>query len=159
MARRTQTITIEEEGRDKGKIFILTEMPAAQADEWVTRAMNLLGESAPLNGELAGGAGSADLATLSLRGLAQLRALQDPSLYAWRDCVKWQPQDSKLMPQAIHWDSAACQIEEIRTITRLRMAVLELHTGFFSPENDMTSESRSPTIATGSSPTKISRPR
>ena len=44
MARKEIEITIEE-GRDAGKTFKITEMPAVPADRWVTRALCLLGKS------------------------------------------------------------------------------------------------------------------
>jgi hypothetical protein len=45
MARKTKTITIDEDNRDNGKTFILVEMPARQAEEWGTRAMLALARS------------------------------------------------------------------------------------------------------------------
>lgn len=39
MARKTQKITISREGRDKGKTFLITEMPAFQAEQWGSRAI------------------------------------------------------------------------------------------------------------------------
>jgi hypothetical protein len=45
MARKTKTITIDEDNRDTGKTFILVEMPARQAEEWGTRAMLALARS------------------------------------------------------------------------------------------------------------------
>ena len=34
MARKTQTYTIDSGGRDKGKTFLITEMPATKAEDW-----------------------------------------------------------------------------------------------------------------------------
>jgi hypothetical protein len=160
MPRRTQTITIEEEGRDKGKVFILTEMPATQGEKWAMQLMYLLTQTGvPLDAGLLS-SGMSGLATaVSTAGVALLRALQDSSLDAWRDCVRYQHEPNHPL-QPINWDSAACQIEEIKTIGQLRMAVIELHTAFFSPESLSTSASRSPApIPTGSLPTRMSRPR
>ena len=42
MARKTKTITLEK-GRDKGKSFLITEMPVTRADKWANKAIcNLL---------------------------------------------------------------------------------------------------------------------
>ena len=42
MARKTKTITLEK-GRDKGKSFLITEMPVTRADKWANKALcNLL---------------------------------------------------------------------------------------------------------------------
>lgn len=42
MSRRDATITIQHEGRDKGKTFTIQEMPAARAEEFFIRCMMLL---------------------------------------------------------------------------------------------------------------------
>jgi len=39
MARKTATVTISAEGRDKGKTFFLTEMSAERSEEWGERAL------------------------------------------------------------------------------------------------------------------------
>ena len=38
MARKTKTITLEK-GRDKGKSFLITEMPVTRADKWANTAL------------------------------------------------------------------------------------------------------------------------
>lgn len=167
MGRRTKIVTIEDEwvahpdpeksgekllrpaGRDKGKVFLLTEMPAVQADEWVTQAQFLMTQAMRECDAL--GLSETD----NLRVVAQGRALKDPSLRAWWGCVAYQ-HDPKHAPQAIV-QGPACQIDEIATINTLLREVYELHTGFFSDESPSTSGSPS-TIQTGSSPTKMSRP-
>jgi hypothetical protein len=160
MGRHTETITIQDEGRDKGKVFVLTEMPATAAEKWATQALYLLAQSGVSISEKqhqAGMSGLAGALSKAAGGIGQLKALQDPSLDAWWDCVKY-VHDPKHMPQAIN-QGEACQIEEIKTVTFLRMQVLRLHTAFFSPESPSTSESPSPETPTGSSPTRISRLR
>ena len=42
MARKTKIVTIAAEGRDYGKSYLLTEMPALKAEKWATRAMMAL---------------------------------------------------------------------------------------------------------------------
>ena len=37
--RKETFVTIETEGRDQGKVYKITEMPAAQAEWWGTRFM------------------------------------------------------------------------------------------------------------------------
>ena len=160
MSRRVKTITIEEEGRDKGKVFVLTEMPATVAEVWATQAIELLLKAgADVSAEAQAAGGMQALAGTPITGVAQLRALQDPSLAAWWDCVRYE-HASNLPPQPI-LQGAACQIEELKTISQLRMEVLRLHTDFFSDEKGSTSASPShPTPRpTGSSPTRISHPR
>lgn len=38
MARKVEQVVIEAEGREQGKTFILTEMPAIVAERWATQA-------------------------------------------------------------------------------------------------------------------------
>src|ERR1700689_724443 len=94
--RRIETVTITAEGRDKGKIFTIKEMPAWQAEEWFTRAVLLLARSGlevPSDimdrGPMAFVAMTAGLA---LSGLS--RAHYDdvkPLLVQMMDCVAYNP--------------------------------------------------------------------
>ena len=45
MPRRTKTYVIADENRDKGKMFLLTEMPALQAEKWAIRAFLALAKA------------------------------------------------------------------------------------------------------------------
>lgn len=149
MARKSETLTIpgtrsESPGaRDNGKTFVLTEMSAIQGERWATQALSLLsnaGLSLPRGAEDAGMAG---LAAAPLAALPALKALQDPSLDAWWECVKYQHMPKHPL-QAI-FPGEACQIEEIATVNLLRMKVLEMHIGFFSQGNPSTSGAHSAT--------------
>ncbi len=139
MARKTETITITDEGRDQGKVFVLTEMAAIAGERWATQALFLLGQAGSNVPEWAQGegAGMAGFASVRLGGLPALKALQDPSLDAWWDCVQYQHAQNQ-MPQKI-FAGSACQIEEIATINLLRMKVLELHVSPFLPVSRSTS--------------------
>lgn len=122
--------------RDNGKTFVLTEMSAVAADEWLTQYGYLTVravEEFPAVEE-----GSATSKVL------QARVLKDPSLGAWRDCVRYQHAPNHPL-QPINWDSEACQIEEVATINLLLAEVYELHTGFFTAGSDSTSDSPSAT--------------
>jgi hypothetical protein len=163
MARRDTTIVIGEDGgRDKGKTFILTEMPATAGEKWAMQLMYLMQQNGvDLSPQAAssGMAGLADALSAKKReqALAMGRALGDPSLAAWWDCVRYQHAPGHPLQKIEQGD--ACQIEEIKTIASLRMEVVKLHTDFFPDDSVSTTESRSPAIPTGSSPTRISRPR
>jgi hypothetical protein len=157
MARRTVNVTIEEEGRDKGKTFVLTEMPATVGEKWAMQLMHLMLEAGAPIGEEEIAGGMAALASIP-GGIRMARALQDPSLDGWWDCVRYQHAANHPL-QAIN-QGAACQIEEIATITHLRMEVVKLHTDFFPAASPSTTDSHSPArTATGSLPTRTSRPR
>lgn len=145
MARRKETITIETPGRDLGKVFIVTEMPATVGERWASQALFLirkqLGEVVEDSADPEQGMSDLAATGATLGGMQQvalLKALQDPSLDGWWDCVRYQ-HNPKHEPQPIYQD-ARCQIEEISTITQLRIAVLGLHTAFFSAADASTSE-------------------
>lgn len=157
MARRTETITIEDEGRDKGKTFIVTEMPAIAGERWAAQLLKLViaaGATLPDGAEQAGMEG---LAAITNMGLPLLTAMLDPALDVWWSFVAYQHAPN-LPVQPIN-QGDTCQIEEMATVTRLRVEFLKLHTGFFSPEKASTTGSPSRAIPTGSSPTRMSRPR
>lgn len=42
MVRRIKDIRIEEEGRDQGKLFRITEMSAFDTEAWATRSINAI---------------------------------------------------------------------------------------------------------------------
>lgn len=143
--RHTKLLQISDEGRDKGKTFVLHEMPADQGDIWATQALCLLEEAGIVIPEEAKENGMAGLASVGLdSGARQLRALQHPSLISMWEYVKYQPPDSRLPQQPI-FDGANSQIEEIRTRTQIRAAFLKLHTDFFSPgEGHKSADSTAP---------------
>ena len=153
--RRSVPITITDEGRDQGKVFIVTEMPAIQGEQWASQLLSLILKSGVNIPDLPeADSGMAGLASLGDAAAPLLAVLHDPSLDAWWGCVKYEHKPN-LPPQAI-MQGDACQIEEIRTIQTLRIEVLKLHTGFFSRANRSSSASPSPT-PTGSLPTRTSR--
>jgi hypothetical protein len=141
VARKTETVVIHEEGRDKGKTFIVTEMPAIPGERWATQALTLIAKAGAEMPKGAEEAGMAGLAVAPLTNLHVLRALQDPSLDAWWECVKYQHKPNA--PLQPIFQGEACQIEEIATVNLLRMKVLGMHTGFFSEGAPSTSVARS----------------
>ena len=167
MGRRTETITIKTAGRDKGKVFILTEMPAVAAERWATQALALLLTAGVPVDESQKDAGMEGLAAAiqpdpdapldPAVAMRTAKALQDPSLDAWWGCVQYQHAPGQ-QPMPID-QGENCPIEEIMTISFLRMQVLALHTDFFSAASASTSASPSRAIPTGSRPTRMSRPR
>ncbi len=65
--RKTKTVVIEAEGRDRGKTFLITEMPARQAEAWADRAFLALAHSSmdlPTGMEHSGMAGIAQVMRL-----------------------------------------------------------------------------------------------
>lgn len=125
MARKTNVVTIDVEGRDKGKQFLITEMDAESAEWWAFRVLQaLLGSNAEIDL-------NAPLAELARQGLSALGKLNPdqarPLLNEMMACVKRQLPDGKNSRDILPDD-----IEEVGTRIKLRQEVLALHTGFFT---------------------------
>jgi hypothetical protein len=132
--RKTKRLTITGEGRDKGKTFILTEMPADQGERWALRALLALTNTGAAIPEEALGAGMAGLAAVGVQALGMLDSLQVQPLLdeLWPSCVRYAPPNEKLMPQEI-MPGVNSQIEEVKTRVEIYRELLNLHTGFFMP--------------------------
>lgn len=121
---KTKTVTITADGRDKGKTFLLTEMPAFQAEAWAARALLALAKSgADIPDDIAN-SGLAGMASLSIKAFAGVPWYDaKPLLDEMFECVQIQ---EPAMVRAV----SPNDIEDVRTILLLRSEVLELHTGF-----------------------------
>ena len=130
MARRELDITITDEGRDKGKTFRITEMSASQAERWAVRAFLALARSGVELPEEAHGAGMAGIAALGLQALSRVQFSEAEALMAEMfSCVMFVPKHAagaELMPRRLIEED----IEEVTTRAKLRVEVLQLHTGF-----------------------------
>jgi len=129
MARKTKVVQIEDEGRDKGKVFILTEVPASQAERWMTRAMLALARSGVnLNIMTAGLEGIIVAAFQALAHITfeELTPLMDEMM----GCIKIRrdPNHPNMVFEILEND-----IEEIVTRIKLRAEVFSLHTGIPIP--------------------------
>jgi len=124
--RREVDITIAEAGRDQGKVFHLTEMPALQAEKWAMRALFALAQSGvEVSPDLLSG-GMASIAVLGVQALLNTKFSDaEPLLDEMLDCVqiKEAVATRKLFPG---------DVEEVRTYLTLRREVLKLHVGFSS---------------------------
>ena len=70
--RKVAQYTVTDEGRDKGKVFSITEMSSSRAEAWATRVLlALMGSNAdlPENFDELGMAGLAELGLKSIGGL------------------------------------------------------------------------------------------
>lgn len=144
MARKTERLTITSEGRDKGKVFILTEMPSDQGERWALRALLALTNTGAAIPEEALGAGMAGLAAVGIQALGMLDSVQVQPLLdeLWPSCVRIVPPNQKIMPQEI-FPGVNSQIEEVKTRFEIYRALLRLHTGFSMPVELPTLESES----------------
>lgn len=127
MARKTKIITITAEGRDRGRAYLITEMPAAQAEKWAARAFLALARSGVQMPDEVSGAGFAGLALMGLRALSGLRFEDaEPLMDEMFGCVAFLPDGRAELRRPLMED----EIEEVATRLHLREEVLELHTGF-----------------------------
>jgi len=136
MARKTLTVMITAEGRDKGKMFVLTEMSATQAEKWAARALLALGASGVEIPDGIEGQGLAGVAAIGIRAFAGLPwHLAEPLLDEMFRCVSFVPNPSQ--PNVVRGTAVGAvgpmvedDIEEIATRVRLREEVISLHLGF-----------------------------
>jgi hypothetical protein len=128
MARRTSTLTITSEGRDTGKTFLITEMPASQAERWAERLLFALGRSgADIPADVLG-SGFAGVAAIGLRAFAGLPwDLAEPLLQEMFTCVAIRPDPAR--PQVTR-ALVESDIEEVLTRLQIRDEVINLHVGF-----------------------------
>ena len=127
MARNTKIVTITDEGRDKGKTYLLTEMPASQAEEWAMRALLLATQSgADIPKDVHGMAAIAVMGIQTILGGVKFESLK-PLLDEMFQCVQIIPdlRKSTFARPLIEDD-----IEEVGTRLHLRNEVLSLHLGF-----------------------------
>lgn len=130
MARKVVSVTVDFEGRDKGKVFIITEMPASKAERWSARALGALlsaGVDVPDNIIAAGSQAVAHFG-LSIFARMDFDAAQ-PLLDEMMDCVQIQPSPG-VTRRLIEDD-----IEEVLTRLYLRKEVFQLILGFSIPDD------------------------
>lgn len=130
MARKTTNYTVTDENRDQGKVFVLTELPAARAESWAMRAILALmegGVELPVGFERMGMAG---IAELGIRALSHLRwEVAEPLLAEMWDCVQIMPDPAK--PHVVR-PLIESDIEEVMTRIKIRAEVWKLHTDFLN---------------------------
>lgn len=134
--RRTQTVVITEDGRDKGKRFLLTEMVASQGESWAFRVILALANN---NAEMPAGfetTGMAGLAQLGLRGLVHLPwFVAEPLLKEMFQCVQVCPDPKNphfARPLEPADGDGDLDISEVATRIKLRGEIFKLHVNFSS---------------------------
>lgn len=131
MARKVLDYRIDSEGRDHGKLFRITEMPASQAEKWAIRALMALGVSGvdvPDNVRESGAAGLVSMLHTFLESAARMPFdVVEPLLDEMMGCIEFIPdENNKGMTRRL----VESDIEEVATRFRLRMATLKLHADF-----------------------------
>lgn len=138
--RKWKALTIEAEGRDRGKVFLLTEMPAMQAEEWALSALLALGRAGVEVPDEVVQQGAAAVLGAGLAAFRNLR-IEDakPLLDRMMDCVRFIPDPARTDPvsekpfsRLLLQDSETAEgdIQEVTTLLQLRSEVIELHLGF-----------------------------
>ncbi len=130
--RKEATVTIVAEGRDKGKIFRLREMPSQQAEAWGGRLLMTLanhGVDVPANFFDMTMAGVAVMGVYALTRVPWNEA--QLLLHEMMGCVKIQPgPNPAVVRDLIDMGSDGDDIEEVQTRLTLKDEVLKLHLGF-----------------------------
>lgn len=145
MARNTANYTVTDEGRDQGRVFVLTEMPASRAESWAMRALLALmagGVEVPPGFDRMGMAAMAEMGIKALVGLKW--EVAEPLLAEMWSCVQIMPDPTK--PHVIR-NLIEEDIEEITTRIKLRVEVWKLHTGFLKAVVHSISEGSRPAAA------------
>jgi hypothetical protein len=134
MARKTETVTITFDGRDKGKVFVLTELPASEGEDWAMRAIFALMNAGVDIPEGLAQAGLSGLAALGFDALKRLPyEAAKPLFDGMLKCIHVQPSPGVVRP-LIEDD-----IEEVATRLYLRKRILALHMDFFTAAAQSTS--------------------
>lgn len=135
MARLTTDITIDAEGRDKGKTFRLTEMSAQAGEKWAMRAVLALGHAGYQVPDNLLGGGMAVLASIGFSALLRVDFFEaEPLLDEMIACVSFVSDGQRdIIRKVMDQD-----IEEVETILRLREGVAALHLGFSPREKLLT---------------------
>lgn len=124
MGRKSIEIAIVAANRDQGKVFVITEMPCAQAEEWAIRAIAVVAQT---GFELPDGAGDAGYIMMAAVGFQSFLKgdwkLVKPLLDEMKGCIQFKA------PVAVR-PLIEEDIEEISTWAKLRDEVFSLHAGF-----------------------------
>ncbi len=134
--------TVEDEGRDHGKVFKITEMAADDAERWALRAFFALmnaGIDIPDNIVEMGFAGIAQIGLQALGRVPYEAA--EPLLADMMECVQIIPDPGK--PNVVR-ALIESDIEEVMTRLKLRKAVFDLHTEFLKRGAPLTSAQGAP---------------
>lgn len=132
--RKEKTVVIES-GRDKGKMFLIKELPASQVERWATRALFVMmncGVEIPDNLLSAGLAGIAAVGIKSLTKVPYEQA--EPLFDEMMTCIAIVPDPRQpLVKRGYEGVGAMIEddIEDVTTRLILRKAVFELHMDFF----------------------------
>ena len=130
---KTKTVTIEK-GRDKGKKFLITEMPAMQADEWSHKLIEQAANSGVnlkdvdilnMNTDNMKGMVEIGVGIFTVLGRVPHQISREMKFDLLDRCVQIVPSSGS--PRDCVWDQ---EIIDFPNFTKLAYHVLELHIGF-----------------------------
>lgn len=126
MTRRVEEVVIDQEGRDKGKTFQITEMASEQGENWAFRLLFAMGRSGVDVPDEMMSQGWAGVAYYGVKAMFQLR-WEDakPLLDEMWQCIEFIP-SARARPRKLMEED----VEEVATRIFLRLKVFELHSGF-----------------------------
>ncbi|AMM14246.1 hypothetical protein AX768_09205 [Burkholderia sp. PAMC 28687] len=131
--RNTRIYTVPAAGRDKGKRFLITEMPASVSEDWAARLIfAMMNSGADIPDEVAG-AGLAGLAAMNIGTLIKAISrvpytMAKPLLDEMMECVQVMPDptNANVVRPLIEDDC-----EEVATRLLLRKEVFSVHLDHF----------------------------
>lgn len=129
--RNTKIVSIDD-GRDKGKSFLLTEMSAFRAEKWAARVLcAVVNSGMPMPDEMVG-SGMAGIAAIGIPQVLNFRFGEfEPLMDEMLTCIQTMP-DRHDPAHVLPLDER--DIDDLTTILKLRKEVLILHLGFLPPE-------------------------
>lgn len=149
MARKQHTIVVETAGRDCGKMFVLNEMPATQAEKWAARALLAMAKSGMEIPDDIANAGLAGVAAMGIKALGGMSFVDaEPLLDEMFDMVSFVPDPARPAIKRGYGGVGPIiedDIEEISTRLRLRKELFFLHVNFSQLVAGSTSASASAT--------------
>ena len=143
--RKTVTYTCAQDNRDKGKVFMLTEMDADATEQWALQAFFALMNAGVDIPEEITSMGFAGLVQIGLGALGKVPfGAAKPLLDAMMDCVQVVPNPAQ--PNVVR-SLIGSDIEEVTTRIALRKAIFELHvTGLKTGAPSTSVQGAAPTV-------------
>ncbi len=134
MARKTSTYVVEDEGRDKGKMFILNEMPSSQAEKWAIRVFLAMSRSGVDIPDDISSRGIAGIAIMGIKALGNMNFYDaEPLLDEMFSMISFVPDPNKPTIKRGYMGVGPLiedDIEEPITRLKLRKEILMLHINF-----------------------------
>lgn len=127
MARKNINITLDK-GRDKGKRFLITEMPAMKAERWATQV--ILGAMGSDGFDMSKFGSMQNIAQIGVSVLAKLPfEVAEPLMAEMLTCIEIMPNPANpTVTRPLESDD----VEEVSSLLKLRLEVLKLHIDFFT---------------------------